>query len=333
MSYEVFRAEIVSKLNETMDIQEVESIINKIDIIADRYEVSIKNTDIILSEPIPQAVKYYLAAKSVEHLTKATLDNYYSLLRSFFKTVKKSPDDIVANDIRAFLYKYQQETNARNSTVDNKRIIIHGFFTWCCDEGLIRHNPSIHVNPIKFPDNPREPMDRDELEIMRDACKDKREVALVDFMFSTGCRVSEIAQMKISDVDWDDRIVTIQHGKGDKKRISYLNPKAVVSLRNYLKSRDDDCEYLFVNKRTKTKHHITKKSIEQEIHAIWLRTGLKHKITPHIYRHTSGTLAAQSGMPIEHVQKFLGHSSIKTTMRYVKVFDDDVKASHRKFAS
>lgn len=333
MSYELFRSQLIAKLTEEMDMSAVEKLISAVDTVADGYDIARKTTDIIVRNGVPEVVKYYIAAKSIQHLSHNTLSNYYSFLQRFFKCVNKNPDSVTANDIRVFLGRYKIDNNITNSTLENKRVILHSFFSWCHEEGITNSNPCVHVNPIKGEDNHKEPMDRDELEIMRESCKDKRETALVDFLYSTGCRISEVAAMKLEDIDWNKRIVTVQHGKGDKKRITFLSPKAYISVRSYMSDRDDSCPYLFVDKRTTEKHGIKSKALQREIHNIWLRTGLKHKITPHIYRHTAGTLASASGMPIEHVQRFLGHESIKTTMRYVKVYDEDVQNSHKKYAS
>ena len=331
MNYELFRSTVISSLMDDFDMETIHKFIDKLDVVADGYDIKIKCTDIILANTIPEAVKYFIAAKAIKNAKKGTLQNYFSVLKHFFLFVKKPMEQITPNDIRSFLGKYKIEGKIKDSSIDGKRLILHNFFLWCYEEGLIQSNPSVHVDPIKYHDDIREPMDRDELEMMRDACKDVREKALVEFLYSTGLRVSEVGALKFEDVDFSKRTVTVQHGKGDKKRISYINSRAMIALKKYIKTRTDDCPYVFVNKRTREKHGIGKRAFEVEIKNIWQRTNINHKITPHIFRNTTGTLSAQNGMPIEQVQKLLGHESIKTTMRYVKVFDEDVKANHRKY--
>ena len=333
MSYEVFRSDLADGLMRIYDMDDVRKIIGITDTIATKYQIQLQSTDLIVHNAIPDELKYYISSKAIQNVNPDTLKNYFSFIRRFFMTVRKRPDEITATDIRGFLGRYKMESGVVDSTLDNKRVILHSFFEWIHGEGLIRSNPCAHVDPIKHNVSAREPIDRDELEIMRAACRDDREVALVDLLYSTGCRIAEVAALVLSDIDWDKRTVLVRHGKGDKRRITYLNSRALVSLRKYLDSRDDDCEFVFVSKRVHEKHGVKEKALQREIGNIWLRSGLTHKITPHIYRHTAGTLASASGMPIEHVQKFLGHASIKTTMRYVKVFDDDVKNSHKKYAS
>lgn len=332
MFYETFRADFISRMAEkSYTTKQICNILTIMDAMSDDYDFSKKKKEIIVVESIPEEVKYFLACKVIKNCKKGTLYNYSNMLKHFFETIKKGINDVTANDIRGYLGLYKQERNVTNSTLASTRNLIDDFFKWCCSERIIDINPCHNVDHIKYSDNLREPMDRDELEIMRSSCKDKREKAVVEVLYSTGCRVSEIAALTMDDVDWQKRTITIQHGKGDVKRTSYLNSKAVLALKNYLKTRCDDCNYLFVNARCKNKHGIQRKSFENLINKIWKRTGLSHKITPHIFRNTTGTLSAQSGMPIQEVQKLLGHKNIKTTMRYVKVLDDNVKVSHGKY--
>ena len=155
---------------------------------------------------------------------------------------------------------------------------------------------------------------------------------MVDFLYSTAARVSEVCALNINNIDFTEHTVRIEHGKGDKGRTTYLNPEAEVSLKSYLASRKDDCPALFVPVKG-TAHHVGKKSIETEIRKIVSRCELSVNVTPHIFRHTAASLALQRGMPIEQVQKFLGHARIQTTLRYAKVLDFDVKMNHQKYCA
>ena len=171
-----------------------------------------------------------------------------------------------------------------------------------------------------------------ELEKVRNACRSLREKALVDFLYSTAARVSELSNLDIRHVNLTDHTVRIEHGKGDKGRTTFLNAEAEISLRAYLDSRTDDCAALFVNKYGE-KRRMQKRSIEDEICRIVSRCDLSVHVTPHIFRHTAASLALQRGMPIEQVQKFLGHARIQTTLRYAKILSADVKSSHAKYVA
>ena len=168
-----------------------------------------------------------------------------------------------------------------------------------------------------------------ELERMRAACRTIREKALIDFLYSTGCRVSEVASMKIEDVDFPEGTVHIRHGKGDKERKVYINAESEVSLRAYMEERQDETPYLFVASR-RPYGGMGIKSFQSIIKKVAGRTNITKRVTPHIFRHTTGTVAIQHGMPVEQVKEMLGHESLETTMIYAKVDNRQVKANHQR---
>jgi integrase/recombinase XerD len=168
-----------------------------------------------------------------------------------------------------------------------------------------------------------------ELEKMRCACHDLREKALVDFLYSTGARVSEVRAGLITDVDIASGVYLIRHGKGDKERKTYLNAEALLSLQAYLSTRKDDSPYLFVSARGH--HSMTSKAIQDIISKIRARTDITKRITPHAFRRTTATIGTANGMAVQEMQKLLGHANINTTMRYVAVADESVKTDHSKY--
>lgn len=167
-----------------------------------------------------------------------------------------------------------------------------------------------------------------ELEYIRNACVTQRDRAMVEVFYSTGCRVSELAILKKSDVDFVTGEVQL-FGKGRKHRVSYLNAKAKFALAEYWNSRSDDSEYAFVSERGC--HELKKEAIEKAIRTISDRSGITKKVTPHKFRHSTATQALESGMPIESIQLLLGHSSINTTMIYAKTNKARVKTEHAKY--
>lgn len=333
MSYESFRNDVSSRLLSAFpDPDQLSVILEAIDSAAAAYEIKRRCTDLITTDGVPDAVRLYIAAKAVQNVSKGTLSNYYTALRLFFQRMQMPLERISTNDIRLYLYSYKQNHGVNDGTIEHLRIILNGFFEWCIDEDLLSKNPVHRIRSIRFSDNERLPMTALELEIVRSSCDSLREKAMVDFMYSTACRVSEFAAMDKSDINWQDHTIRIRHGKGDKARTTFLNPEAEVSLKAYLDSRADNSDALFVTNRA-PHHRMGVKSIQDEVQRIISRCTLSVHVTPHIFRHTAASLALQRGMPIDQVQRFLGHARIQTTLRYAKLLNCDVKASHGKFVA
>lgn len=171
-----------------------------------------------------------------------------------------------------------------------------------------------------------------ELETVRCVCHTLREKAMVDFLYSSACRVSEFCALDKTDIDWQDHTIHIERGKGGKGRTTFLNAEAEISLRAYLDSRNDDSPALFVGCRA-PHNRLAVKAVQNEIQKILKRCNINCHVTPHIFRHTAASLALQRGMPLEQVQRFLGHSKIQTTLRYAKTLQQDVHISHSHFVA
>lgn len=296
------------------------------------WEFTPKSTAIITAGGVPDEVRNYLACKSIENIRKGTLRNYFYLLRTFFDVVRLPVDRITAADVRRFLGWYKMNKNVTNDTLNHKRIILNSFFEWCADEYPEIRNPMRHIKPIKCEDPERLPMTALELEKVRKSCRTVREKALVDFLYSTAARVSEVCDLNLDDISFTDHTVHIRCGKGGKGRTTYMNAEAEVSLRSYLDTRTDDNPFLFVSVHA-PHSRIGKRAVEVEIQKIVSRCELSVHVTPHIFRHTAASLALQRGMPIDQVQKWLGHASIQTTLRYAKTLNFDVKLSHEKYCA
>lgn len=333
MSYEHFRNQIADSLLQSRSVEDVREILAAIDQVASGYDIAPKCTDLIVPDgPVPQIVKLFIASSAAAERSPRTVKDYLRILARFFEAVRLPFTQITTNDIRAYLYQYKQEHNVRESTLDHYRIVINNFFAWCVNDEYLVRNPAAKIQPYRIPEEDHPRLNRLELETLRSACHSLREKALVDFLYSTACRVSELCSMEIGDVNLQERTVRIRLGKGRKSRVSYLNAECIVSLTAYLKSRRDDCPSLFVSLRNPA-HSLTPRAIQQELHKISARTSIQANVTPHAMRRTAATLSLSAGMPVEQVQRFLGHSKISTTMIYAKVDDADVKASHAKFSA
>lgn len=233
------------------------------------------------------------------------------------------------NDVKAYLYNFQKTRNVSNRTLDSVRSILSSFFSWASAEGYLEKNIMISVKPIKYRRKQRGSLDDYELEKLRSACDTIRDEALVEFLYSTECRVSELVNVNKEDVNIKDGEVTLV-GKGDKERKSYLTAHASLALQEYLKSRDDDNDALFVSK-VKPHNRLKKGAIEKIIGELGVKAGIEKKVYPHLIRHTTATMGLQHGMDVTEIQKMLGHANIETTMIYAEVNQNDVKTSHKKY--
>lgn len=331
MDYESFRNEYMYLLYQEYSAEETDKILSILDTISVKYDIQPKETNIILFSEIPKTVKLYITSKAIENKSRHTLDAYYRTLVNFFKTLKKPFDSVSSNDIRTYIFEYKEKRNVKTNTLDNIRRTVNNYYKWCVSEGYLDRNPAERISPIKSPIKKRKALSSMQLETIRSACKTAREKALIDFLYSTGCRVGELINVMLSDINLDTQTVVIQHGKGDKQRYTYLNAEAVVSLKAYLTEREDSSPYAFVSERKKKKMNLSCGGIQKIIKSIVSRTDLGANISPHIFRHTSATIAIKSGMPVEQVQKFLGHANINTTLIYTDIDDTDVKISHQKY--
>ena len=327
--YEQLRSEVVVELS-GKEMATVAEMLAVLDRVAEGYDITKKSIcDAYRLEILPEAATIYLARKKMSGLSEETLENYQLILSLFFLIVKKPLEQITSNDLRMWLYAYQKSRNVSNRTLDKYRAIITRFFNWALDEGYICSNPARNVEAIRFEVKPRESLTQVQLEYLRMACKTPRDLAVIETLYSTGCRVSELAGLKKQDIDWRELTVHL-FGKGKKHRFAFLNAKAEVALKKYLDSRHDDSEYIFVSVKTPHKP-LHKDGIEKIIRDISKRATIGRNVTPHILRHTTATIALHNGMPIEAISKLLGHESIDTTMIYAKSSLEDVRAGHRKY--
>ena len=336
-NYEIFKTEFLTELKSqlpNLSIQDFESILHNLDITAQKYDIEKRQLELIVCEEgFPQIIKLFIASKAIEEKSPATLKLYTLILTQFLSTIGKPFTQITTNDIRIYLYNYKQQRQVKNVTLDTMRRIINSFYEWCICESLVIQNPTKNIKPIKSDATAREPLTPLELEYIREACKNPREKAIVDFLYSTGCRVSELCEARLQDIDWDKKSIFIEHGKGGYSRFVYLNAEAEVSLRAYLKSRKIFSSYIFAPARKCTSEQTTPRSIQKLIKSLTKRANVDptHKITPHVFRHTTATQALHNGMPIEEVQKLLGHKQINTTLIYTKIDEDSIRQNHSKY--
>lgn len=323
---ERFRNEFSSQLLSLLSPEQVHDVLTAFDVTSSNYEISAKPTEIIVSGEIPEVVKWFIASKSVQNCSMGTLKQYRYKLIDFFSTVRKPFQDITTTDIRLYLANFKQARSVSDRYLECIRVTLNTFFDWLVDNEYLLRNPCAKIEHIRFQEKPRSPLSAYELEVLRWNCQDIREKALVDFLFSTGCRVSECAAVKLSDIDWVSRSVCIRHGKGDKQRTVYFNAESELTLREYLKTRSDNCDGLFISVRgAKT---IGPHAIQDILKKISSRAGMH--VYPHKLRHTFATSGLRGGMPLEKLQALMGHTKPQTTMIYAKLDQVDLQLEHRR---
>ena len=326
--YEHMRNAFAMEIAPILKRHDIDIVLAKLDKVAADYDIGEKSTEImVLDDIFPQIAKTYIAVKSLEGLSAKTIEMYENRLRIFFYSIAKQPQDVSTNDIRLFLATYKKQHGVSDRTIDKFRQVIDTFFKWAVDEEYIAKNPCRNVNTIKFEIKPRRSLTRIQLEELRRACRTDRERAIVDTLFSTGCRVAELVNMRKSDVNADGQSVQII-GKGKKHNTVYLNSNAILSLDKYISGRTDSSDYLFVAER-RPYGRISTRTVERIITDLSQIIGFK--VTPHVIRHTTATLGLQSGMKITEVQKMLGHASVNTTQIYAETSQEDVRTAHLKY--
>lgn len=279
-----------------------------------------------IENDLQDKIEVYLASRKIEGLSKLSLEGYKIELNLFANYVNKAVVQITTSDIRKYL---AHNTSWMMSTVDNKLSKIKTFFGWLVKEEMLLKDPSAKINAPKKPKRLPKALSIEELEIVRDSCETPRERALMEIMYSTGCRLSEIMNMKISDINSREMNMRVI-GKGDKERIVYLSIKGMHQLRKYLNSRNDDCEYLFVTKH-RPERQMTSRTIGRIIDKIQARAKISKKLTPHVFRHTFATLAMENGADLADVQQLLGHENPSTTLVYAQVSEERKKQAHKRF--
>lgn len=273
-------------------------------------------------------LKMFLNAKKIEGCSERTLQYYRVTVEHLLKYVTTQIRKITTDEIRNYLVEYQKINNCSKVTVDNIRRNISSFFTWLEEEDYILKSPMRRIHKIKTKTVVKEIISDEAIEKMRDYCREKRDLAIVDLLYSTGIRVGELVNLNISDLDLEQRECVV-YGKGDKERRVYFDAKAKIHLQEYIRSRTDDNPALFV---TLDAPHTRLKisGVEIRLRELGKRLGLT-RVHPHKFRRTMATRAIDKGMPIEQVQKILGHSQIDTTMQYAIVNQTNVKTSHQKY--
>ena len=315
-------AKILNEMAEYLSISQMKKL----------QEVLLKNMK-EQEDSISEATNYdylemFIAAKKIEGCSDRTVAYYKATVEHLLKCIDRPIRKITTDEIRSYLAKYHEKSGCSKTTVDNIRRNISSFFSWLEEEDYILKSPMKRIHKIKTVQPVKETISDELIERLRDACLCKRDLAMVDLLYSTGIRVGELVRLNVDDISFEERECVV-FGKGDKERKVYFDAKAKLHLQDYLKERNDDNPALFVT--LDAPHQRLKISgVEIRIRRLG-RSVNAEKIHPHKFRRTMATRAIDKGMPIEQVQKILGHSQIGTTMQYAMVNQSNVKSAHRKY--
>ena len=273
-------------------------------------------------------LRLFLEAKSIEGCSPRTLQYYEVTVQHLFAAVNLPVRKMTTERMREYLSDYQQRRNCSKATIDNIRRNISSFFSWLEEEDHILKSPMRRIHKIKTKKTVKEVISDEDIEKLRDSCTSLRDLAMIDLLYSTGIRVGELVRLNIEDVNFESRECVV-FGKGDKERRVYFDAKTKIHLKNYLESRRDTNRALFVSLLAPY-NRLAISGVEIRLRKMGRMLNLK-SIHPHKFRRTMATRAIDKGMPIEQVQKILGHSQIDTTMQYAIVNQNNVKMSHQKY--
>lgn len=277
-----------------------------------------------------QYLQLFLVRKKTEGKSDRTLEQYQLHLSKLLSTLNKHLDKITEDKLFIYLATYKKQHDVSNVYLDSIRLVFSSFFTWCNNKGYISKNPTIGLEPIKSEKKIKKPFSDEELEKMRRVCTQERDIALIEFLYSTGVRASELITLNRNDVDFVGKTVVV-FGKGSKEREVYLTATAVLHLREYLNNRTDNNEALFVGLRKPNKR-LTVAGLEHIIKELGKLAGVDN-CHPHRFRRTMATNVLKKGAPLEEVKELLGHSKLDTTMIYCSISRENVKYTHQRLMS
>ena len=274
------------------------------------------------------ALKLFVDAKRIEGCSERSIGYYNTTLKALFKSITKNYLVIETEDLRKYLSDYSQNSKASKITVDNVRRVISTFFSWLESENYIMKSPTRRIHKIKVGKVVKETYSDEMIELIRQNVSSHRDLTIIDFLISTGVRVGELVKLNITDLNLEAKECVVV-GKGNKQRKVYFDARTKIEIQQYLSSRNDDSKALFVS-LSKPFNRLQISGVETVLKKIGKKVGLG-RVHPHKFRRTLATKAIDKGMPIEQVQKMLGHAKIDTTLEYAMVDENNVKNSHKKY--
>lgn len=315
---------IMQAMIKKLDNSQLKGLQQVLESILDDYDIHDRRTH---KEDV-NLLDVFISAKRVEGCSEKTLSYYETTIQTVIDAVGKDVRCMTTDDLRTYMTNYQQSKQLSKTTIDNVRRILSSFFAWLEDEDYIVKSPVRRIHKVKSATIIKETYSDESLEIMRDKCNTIRDLALIDILSSTGMRVGELVLLNREDINFAERECVV-FGKGSKERIVYFDARTKIHLINYLSGRTDDNKALFVSLKAPFKR-MTIGGVESRLRTLGKRLNIE-KVHPHKFRRTLATMAIDKGMPVEQLQKLLGHQRIDTTLQYAMVKQSNVKIAHRKY--
>ena len=317
---------ILQKMLSVLDNAQLEQLSKVLDNVF--FGVNVISCDKTEEDSNDKLVESFISSKRIEGCSEKSLRYYQKTISKMLNVIGKQIKHIDTDDLRKYLTSYQEDNKSSRVTIDNIRRILSSFFSWLEEENHIMKSPVRRIHKIKTASTIKDTYSDEALEQMRDDCTELRDLALIDMLASTGMRVGELVLLNRSAIDFEERECVVL-GKGNKERIVYFDARTKLHLKQYLDSRTDDNEALFVS--LKAPHNrLEIGGVEVRIRKIGKRLNIQ-KAHPHKFRRTLATMAIDKGMPIEQLQQLLGHKRIDTTLQYAMVKQSNVKIAHRKY--
>ena len=270
----------------------------------------------------------FLSSKRIEGCSEKTLKYYRTTLETMLASLEKNVRRVFTEDLRNYLTEYQNRNQCSKVSIDNIRRILSSFFAWLEDEDYIVKSPVRRIHKVKTATCIKETYTDEDLERMRDNCENLRDLAIIDMLASTGMRIGEMVLLNRRDINFNERECVV-FGKGDKERVVYFDARTKLHLQEYLEGRQDKNPALFVSLKAPYER-VKIGGIETRLREIGKKLNII-KVHPHKFRRTLATMAIDKGMPIEQLQRLLGHQRIDTTLQYAMIKQSNVKIAHKKY--
>lgn len=329
------KTEVISNITKDMEDSLTDYQLNKLKesliINFEGVEFIIKTDELKHQEELDEnknMIDSFISSKQVEGCSERTIKYYKEIIEKFVNSFDKSIKQISTNEIRNYLSNYKDNSSCGSTTIDNIRRVLSSFFSWLEDEDYIIKSPVRRIHKIKTAVVVKEVLTDENLEKLRDECENIRDLSLIELLISTGMRVGELVNLNINSLNFEDRSCIVL-GKGNKEREVYFDAKTKLHLKEYISKRNDSNDALFVS-MSEPHQRLSISGIELIIRTLGVNSNI-NKVHPHKFRRTLATMAIDKGMPVEQVQKLLGHVKIETTMNYALVNQSNVKISHRRY--
>ena len=322
-------SEIIHRTAKLLPVEQQKDLQTTLYVVLGKYEITEKSTDLRINDVTwVDDLQRFIERKRISGKSERTLKQYQYQLSRILSYINKPIDKITEGDLNEYLEKYKLIRKVSNVYLDGIRLTMSSFFGWQHRKGFIPKNPAAGVDPIKIEKKIKKAYSDEDLEKIRRKCENMRDLAIVEFLYATGVRISEMCALNREDVRINEREIIV-FGKGAKEREVYLTPISCMYLKAYLSERKDDCEALFVSARG-THKRLMPSGVQAMLRKIGKGVGVE-KCHPHRFRRTLATNLLRKGMPLQEVQLVLGHTKVETTLIYCEVDKDSVKADHRKY--